>query len=179
MKGTKTMSNNNFLTLAESRFSVRSFSDKKVEKEVIEKILHAGQVAPTACNYQPQRIYVIESEEGIEKLRKCTPCHFIAPLAMLVCYDKDECWKRSFDGKVSGDIDASIVATHMMLEAAELGVGSTWVMHYIPEAVKVEFELPENLESTVLLVMGYPKEDAQPNPLHFRNKPLEETVRRV
>lgn len=166
-----------FLELAENRFSVRGFVDKKVEKEVIEKILRAGQIAPTACNYQPQRIFVIQSDEALQKLKKCTTSHFNAPLALLVCFDKNECWKRGYDGKSSGDIDASIVCTHMMLEAAELGVGSTWVMHYIPEAVKTEFELPDNLESVALLVMGYPAEDIKPSPLHFNKKAIEETVK--
>ena len=165
-----------FLELAENRFSVRQFSDKKVERDVIEKILRAGQVAPTACNFQPQRVFVIESEEALEKLRKCTMSHFHAPLAFLVCYDKKECWKREYDGKPSGEIDAAIVCTHMMLEAASLGVGSTWVMHYIPEAVEVEFELPDGLESTALLVMGYPKEGLAPGPLHSKVKPLTDTV---
>lgn len=166
-----------FLKLAENRFSVRAFSDRKIEHNVIEKILKAGQVAPTACNFQPQRIFVIESEEALEKLRKCTMSHFHAPLALLVCYDRSECWKREYDGKSSGDIDASIVCTHMMLEAASLGVGSTWVMHYIPEAVRVEFELPDSLESTALLVMGYPKEGAMPSLLHSKNKPITDTVK--
>lgn len=165
-----------FLKLAESRFSVREFADKKVEREVIEKILRAGQVAPTACNRQPQRIFVIESEKALATLKKCTGSHYNAPLAFLVCYDKDECWKRDYDGKPSGDIDASIVCTHMMLEAAELGVGSTWVMHYIPEAVRVEFALPDQLESTAILVMGYPKEGLTPSPMHGKNKPLSDTV---
>lgn len=96
---------------------------------------------------------------------------------MLVCFDKNECWKREYDKKSSGDIDASIVCTHMMLEAANLGVGSTWVMHYIPEAVREEFTLPDNLESTALLVMGYPKDVAKPSPLHLKIKPIDETVK--
>ena len=166
-----------FLELAEKRFSVRAFSDKKVEKDVIEKILHAGQVAPTACNNQPQRIFVIESQDALEKLKKCTTSHFNAPLAFLISYNKDECWKREYDGKLSGDIDASIVCTHMMLEAANLGVGSTWVMHYIPEVVKEEFALPDNLDSTAILVMGYPKEDTMPSPRHYENKAIEDTVK--
>ncbi len=165
-----------FTSLAENRYSVREFSEKKVGRETVEKILHAGQVAPTACNRQPQRICVIESEEGLAKLRKCTGSHYHAPLALLVCYDKEECWKREYDGKSSGDIDAAIVCTHMMLAAAELGVGSTWVMHYIPEAVRAEFDLHDRLEPTALLVMGYPKEGTAPSPLHFKNKPLTETV---
>ncbi len=165
-----------FSELIKSRFSVREFADRKVEREVIEKILKASQTAPTACNRQPQRIFVIESKEGLAKFRKCTRSHFYAPLAILVCFDRDECWKREYDGKSSGDIDASIVCTHMMLEASDLGVGSTWVMHYIPEAVKAEFELPDNLESVALLVMGYPKEGVTPSPLHYETKPLADIV---
>lgn len=166
-----------FFDLAENRCSVREFSARKVEKDVIEQILKAGQAAPTACNRQPQRIYVLQSEDALAKLRKCTMSHFHAPLALLVCYDKTECWQREYDGKPSGDIDASIVCTHMMLEAFELGVGSTWVMHYIPEAVREEFALPEELESTAILVMGYPKDGYTPSPMHEKNKPLTETVR--
>ena len=166
-----------FSELILKRFSVREFDGRKVERDKIEKILNAGQAAPTACNRQPQRIFVIESDDGVAKFRKCTLSHYNAPLAILVCFDKDECWKREYDGKPSGDIDASIVCTHMMLAAADLGIGSTWVMHYIPEAVKAEFSLPDNFESVALLVMGYPKEDAKPNPLHYNTKPLTDTVK--
>ena len=45
-----------FLELAKNRFSLRKFSDKKVEKEKIDYILAAMQAAPTAVNFQPQRI---------------------------------------------------------------------------------------------------------------------------
>lgn len=55
---------------------------------------------------------------------------------MLICSDRDACWIRKYDQKKSYDIDAAIVTTHMMLEAENIGVGTTWVMHFIPEAVK-------------------------------------------
>lgn len=165
-----------FLKLAEERYSVRSFSDKAVEQEKIDAILRAGQVAPTACNLQPQKILVIQSSEALEKIRKCTMCHFNAPLAILTCYDRELCWKRDYDGKTSGDIDASIVTTHMMLAAAELGIGSTWVMYFIPEAVREEFDLPENYEPVSLLAMGYPSESAKPYPGHTEKKALHDTV---
>lgn len=166
-----------FLQLASERYSVRKFSDRAIEPEALEKILQAGHVAPTACNLQPQRILVLESAEAIEKMRKCTPCHFDAPAALLVCHDKTACWKRKFDGKSSGDIDAAIVTTHMMLEAASLGVGTTWVMHFIPEAVREEFSVPEALEPTALLVMGYPAPDAAPFEGHTSFKPAAEIVK--
>lgn len=168
--------NNNFLNLAEKRFSVRQFLNKAIDEKDLNRILRAGYVAPTACNRQPQRILVINSEEGLAKLKKCTSCHFGAPAAMLVCYDKNECWKREFDAKTSGDIDASIVTTHMMLEAADLGIGTTWVMYFIPEAVREEFHIPDNIEPVALLVMGYPAQDASPFPGHSEFRPLEETV---
>ncbi len=166
----------NFLTFASERFSVRQFADKPVPEEVVDRILRAGQSAPTACNFQPQHVFVIRSEEALAKMRKCTKCHFHAPLGMLVCYDSTQSWKRKYDGQDSGWVDASIVTTHMMLEAWDLGVGSTWVMYFIPEAVKEEFELPDHLIPVALLVMGYPAVDAEVNPLHHQTKTLEETV---
>ncbi len=165
-----------FMKLAAKRYSVRKFTAQKVEQEKIELILKAGHLAPTACNNQPQKIYVLQSEAALAKLKTVTRCHFDAPLALLVCYDKNVSWKRRYDGKDSGDIDASIVTTHMMLAATALGIGSTWVMHYDPAAAKVAFDLPDNLESTAILVMGYPAEDAAPMNLHDICKPEDEIV---
>lgn len=165
-----------FLTLAKERFSVRKFAKQSVSQDVIERVLLAGQAAPTACNFQPQHVFVLQSEEALAKLRQCTRCHFDAPLAMLVCYDRLQSWKRKFDGQDSGWVDASIVTTHLMMEAWDQGVGSTWVMYFDPEAIKMEFALAENLIPAALLVMGYPAEDAQINPLHNQKKPLSETV---
>ena len=155
---------------------MRKFDSRPVAKEDIERILRAGQVAPTACNFQPQRIFVLQSEDALAKMRICTKCHFDAPLGLLVCYDSNQSWKRKFDGQDSGWVDASIVTTHMMLAAHELGVGSTWVMYFDPAAMRAEFELPENLIPAALLVMGYPASDAEVNPLHLQKKAIVETV---
>ena len=166
-----------FLKLARERYSVRKFEQRPVEREKIELILQAGHVAPTACNLQPQRILVIDGKEGLEKLKGCTKSHFDAPAALLVCYEKEACWKRMrYDGKPSGEIDASIVTTHMMLEAADIGLGSTWVMSFDPEAMRKEFSVPENYEIVALLVLGYPAPDAEPYPGHMQFKPTEEIV---
>ncbi len=165
-----------FLKLATDRFSVRKFTDTTLEKEVIEKIIKAGHIAPTGCNFQPQRILVINGEESLAKLKECTRCHFDTPCAMLICYNKDECWTRPYDGNQSGIVDASIVTTHMMLQAAELGVGSTWVMHFNPFKMREAFSIPENIEPVALLVMGYPASDVTPNERHSVYRPIEETV---
>ncbi|MDO4744075.1 MAG: nitroreductase family protein [Clostridia bacterium] len=165
-----------FLNLAGERYSVRKFEDKHLEQEVIDKILKAGHVAPTGCNYQPQRILVLNTDESIEKLKKCTKCHFDAPTAMLVCYNKDESWVRKYDGALSAPVDAGIVATHMMLMAHSIGVGSCWVMHFDPFAMREEFNIPENFEPLALLVMGYPHKDAAPIEMHSKFRPLDEVV---
>lgn len=165
-----------FLKLATDRYSVRKFSDKIVEKEVIDKILEAGRIAPTGCNYQPQRILIINDNKSLEKLKDCTRCHFDAPCAMLVCYNKDECWTRPYDGRQSGVVDASIVTTHLMLQAWELGVGSTWVMHFDPLRMRETFGIPENIDPVALLVMGYPATDAIPNERHTTCRAMEEIV---
>lgn len=163
-----------FQELAAKRYSARGFRQMPISKAEIEKILMAGNAAPTAHNNQPQEIIVVHSQEGLEALRKCTECHYNAPLAFVICYNREKCWVRGYDQKHSGDIDASIVATHMMLEAADLGIGSTWIMHFIPEAIRVEFELPDNVEPVAILIMGYT--DAEPSKDHFKRRNLDEYV---
>ena len=172
-KGEKEM---DFLNLAAERYSVRKFKEEAITQEELDKILKAGYLAPTAKNLQPQRIMVINSEEALEKLQKSTKCHFGTKTALVICYNKEEGYTRPYDGKTSGEIDASIVTTHMMLQAASLGIGTTWVMHFRPEVLRSEFEIPENLEPTAILVMGYPAEDAEPSPMHNQFRPMEEIV---
>ncbi|MBO2516964.1 MAG: nitroreductase [Clostridiales bacterium] len=164
------------LKLMEERYSVRSFSDRAVEDEKIEAILQAGRLAPTACNNQPQKILVLKSRESLELWQKCTKCHFNEQLVMIVCYDRQQAWTREYDGQDSGFVDASIITTHMMLEAANEGIGSTWIMYFIPEAVREEFHLPENLVPVSVLAMGYASEKAAPSPRHGLRKPLTDTV---
>lgn len=166
-----------FLQLAKERYSVRKFSSKKVEKEKLDLILEAGRFAPTALNYQPQRILVLDTEESLTKLKLCTRYHFNAPLALLVCYDSTVSWKRSFDNIEMGDVDASVVATHMMLQVAELGLGTTWVGGFNPDIIRETFELPEYLIPVAILPIGYPSSDSVPHPqLHYNRYDIKETV---
>ena len=148
-----------FLQLAEERYSVRHYSQKEIESEKLDKILRAAQVAPTAANYQPQRIFVLKSEEALEKAKTVTPYCFNAPVVLLICYDKDVSWK-AVDGHDSGVVDASIAITQMMLEAWDLGIGSVWVRGYDKRVLDEVFDLPSNLESVALLPIGYPSEKA-------------------
>lgn len=165
-----------FEQLISDRYSVRSFMPEHLPQQVIDKILEAGHKAPTGCNYQPQRILVLNTDESISKLRNCTKCHFSAPTAMLVCHNRTESWKRPYDGALSSPVDAVIVTTHMMLAAHNEGVGCCWVMHFDPSAMRETFDIPENIEPCALLVMGYPSEEAAPLELHFKSRPVDEVV---
>lgn len=146
-----------FLNIAKSRYSVRSYINKKVEKEKLDKILEAAHIAPTAANLQPVRLLVVQEESGLTKIGKAANI-YNAPLAVIVCSDHAKAWKRPFDGKLTIDIDASIVTDHMMLEATELGLGTVWVCYFKPDIIKSEFDLPEGLEPINILVIGYTDE---------------------
>lgn len=143
-----------FLELARNRYSVRSYSEQKVEREKLRLILEAGRLAPTAANYQPVRLIVVRKEEGIAKIQKAANIYGTS-LAIIVCADDEKAWERPYDKKRSGEIDASIVTDHMMLEAAQLGLGSVWIGCFKPDIIKKEFRIPENLEPVSILAVGY------------------------
>ena len=125
-----------FMTLARERFSVLLYEQRPVSPELIRQILNAALAAPTACNRQPQRILVIDNDELRAKLNRAVPSPYFVPLAFLVCYDRRQAWIRTSDSKSSGEIDAAIVTTHMMLQATDLGLGSIWVMSWDPDQIR-------------------------------------------
>jgi nitroreductase len=165
-----------FLDIAKKRYSVRKYNSKKVEEEKLLKILEAGRIAPTGANYQPQRIIVVQKEEGMERLKKCANIYG-APLALIVCGDHAASWKRPFDKKDILDIDVSIVTDHMMLQATELGLGTVWICYFDPEALKKEFNLPEGVEPVNILAVGYAAaEGGDPDRHEKARKPLKDIV---
>ena len=142
-----------FLSLAKKRYACRKYAPAKVEQEKLDIILEAGRVAPTGANRQPQRLIVVRSQEGMERLARCTR-DFGAPCAVIVCADTGEAWTRKYDGKTIGDIDASIVTDHMMLAAASLGLDTLWICMFKPETVREEFRLPEHVEPVNILLIN-------------------------
>lgn len=167
--------NKDFLTVAQERYSVRKFTDTPVGQDLIDKIIEAGKVAPTAVNSQPQKIYVATSAESVAKLNTLSPCLYGASQCFIVCYNTDNACKRGENGTY-GEIDATIVLTHMMLEAANLGIGTCPVGYFDPAKLKAEFGLPDNIVPVLLLPFGYAAEDAVPSERHSEFRPLEETV---
>ena len=156
-----------FLELAKARYSVRTFKTEPVETEKLNAILEAGKVAPTACNNQPQKIYVVKEEEKRARLGEVCPCTFNAPVILVIGFDKTRDWKNKLmPGYGSGETDAAIVCTHMMLEAWEQGIGSCWVGWFNADTISEVLGLPENIQVTALLPIGYAADDAKPALLH-------------
>ena len=170
---------NDFSQLARERFSARSFDPTRdVTEEQINKILKAGLDAPTAVNYQPFRIWVFRSAEAKEKLLTATKMKFIgdAPVIFAIGGKEEGAWVRPYDEKNFADVDASIVATHMMLEIHDLGLGSTWIGHF--DAAKVQELFPETAGYSLiaLLPAAYMAEDCKPSERHLMSKTESELV---
>ena len=167
-----------FLELAKERYSERYFDSKPVEDEKLKLILEAGRIAPTGCNYQPQRIYVIQSEEAMKKAVSTKASLSGCPVVLLVCYDKEEVWQNPREeGYNCGEQDASAVAASMMFEAEELGVHSLWIRGFDSQDVIEAFDLPSNHVPVMMLALGYPSEKSHPAHLHGKRKAIEETVK--
>lgn len=168
----------NFIELAKSRYSVRSFSEKQIENEKLNTILEAAKAAPTAANRQPQKIYVLQSAEALEKINSVCSCIFGAPTVIMITADETQTWNNPFSHNYNtGDIDCSIVCTHIMLQAWELGIGSCWVGYFDIKKVEKAMGLPENEKIVAILPLGYPSEQSQPSPMHYSRKELESTVK--
>ena len=165
-----------FTDVIEKRYSCKNYSARKVEDEKLTAILNAGRVAPTAKNFQEQRIYVVRSEEGLAKIDAATPCRYGAPVCLVVAYDRSNMFTYPGGKHTSGAEDAAIVATHMLLAAANAGVDSCWINFFDPEKLAAELGLPENEEVLMLMDFGYAAEGAGPLANHGLRKPLEETV---
>lgn len=143
-----------FIELAKKRYSVRNYQGVTVEKEKLDTILQAGRVAPTASNLQPVHLVVANDSASLKKLSKGTNAHQ-APLAIIVCTDKNTSWVRPFDNHSMADIDATIVTDHMMMCAEDLGLASCWLTYFDPQIIRNEFNIPANYIPVNILAIGY------------------------
>ncbi len=165
-----------FLDLAKDRYSCRKFSNKPVEQEKIDKIIEAAMVAPTAANLQPFRIWQASKKETIDKIAKATPFTFGVSLILVVGANKSRAYNRNFDGKNFAEIDASIVATHIMMEIQDLGLATTWIGHFDPVALNKEFPEMRKYEVVGLFPIGYAAEDAKISELHYSSRTKDELL---
>ncbi len=165
-----------FNKVIEERYSCKSFDVRRVENQLLDQILEAGRLAPTAMNFQEQHIYVAQSKEALSKIDKVTPCRYGASTVLIVTFDKTNVYTYPGEKRDSGVEDATIVATHLMLAAKAVGIDSCWINFFDPEVVAHEFNLPENEEVLMFLDLGYATQDAKPLPSHNNRKALSETV---
>ena len=165
-----------FKEVIRNRYSCKKYSDRAVEPEKLENILEAGRLAPTAKNLQEQHVYVLQSKETLAEIDKLTPCRYGAPVVLAVAFDRNNVFTYPGGKRDSGVEDATIVATHMILAAADEGLDSCWINFLDPEKTAEALGLPENEEILMLMDIGYAAEGAGPLPNHDSRKPLSETV---
>ena len=165
-----------FFDVVKNRYSCKKFDGRQVDAAQLKAILEAGRLAPTAKNLQEQKIYVVQSAQGLAKIDAVTGCRYGAPTVLIVAFEKNNVVVYPGGKRDSGVEDAAIVATHMMLAAKAAGVESCWLNFFDPEAVAKEFALPENEEVLMLLDLGYAAEGAKPLATHSQRKALSETV---
>lgn len=165
-----------FLQLAKSHFSVRKYKSTSVEEEKLLKVLEAGQVAPSAANFQPWHFIVVEEKDTLEKLYLGYNREWIkqAPIIIVVCADHSQSWKRAANSKDSADIDIAIAVDHMTLMATELELGTCWICNFDVKKCSEILGLPKHIEPAVILPLGYPDTEM---PIKKR-KPLLEIVHR-
>lgn len=163
-----------FLQLARQRYSCRAYTDQPVPDDKLNALCEAARLAPTGCNKQAQRLFIFKSPDALAKIRSCTHSHFNAPVVFLVCYDSSDLWHRSYDNWDTGYTDAASAVSHILLAAADLGLGSCWVGSFDPKQVRSLFGLPDSYVPAALIPVGYPA--AGPCPLHDDRRPLGDFV---
>jgi len=168
-----------FLKLVQERYSCKKMNGEKITEQQLNIILEAGRWAPTAKNLQEQRIYVVESAEGLAKIDSVTPCRYGASTVLVVAWNKNNVFTYPGGQRNSGCEDATIVATHMMLAAKSVGVESCWINFFDPEKTAQVLGLPNNEEVLMMLNLGFPADGGQPLANHASRKPISETVTRL
>ena len=165
-----------FMETVKNRYSCKKFDSRPVPQDKLNAILEAGRLAPTAKNLQEQHIYVAQTPQALAKIDGVTPCRYGASTVLVVAFDRNNTFTYPGGKRNSGVEDASIVATHMILAAANAGVDSCWVNFFDPEQLAKELGLPENEEILMIMDLGHAAPGAGPLPNHGSRKPLADTV---
>jgi nitroreductase len=166
-----------FGELIAKRYSVRAYKADPVPEELLERVLGAARLAPTAANRQPFRVFVVRTAGREEELGRVYHRHWFtqAPLILCVCTVPAQAWVRRFDGKCYADVDAAIAMDHMILAAAEAGLGTCWIAAFDPAAAREVLNLPEGVEPVLFTPLGFPADVPKPK----ERKPLAELVQRI
>lgn len=143
------------------RRSVRSFLDKEIPKEVINKIIEALIWAPSAGNLQARKFFFISNIELKRQIAKAALNQtFIseAPLVIVGCVDRDRIYPRYGERgiKLYAIQDVACSITNAMLVACENGLGTVWIGAFREDEVSKILHLPDYLRPVVILPIGYP-----------------------
>src|SRR5512145_2882093 len=161
-----------FFDLINKRYSVRAYRPTPVEDEKLNKVLEAARLAPTAANRQPFQIIVTHVAGKEDALGRVYHREWFtqAPLVLCICGVHRQGWVRSYDSLNATTIDTAIVMTHILLAAADLGLGTCWIGAFNPEAASDFFQLPAEVEPVALTPLGYAADNLRPK----ERKPLQE-----
>jgi nitroreductase len=164
-----------YTELLAARYSVRAYRPDPVEDVKLQAVLEAARLAPTAANRQPFKLIVLHTAGRKEEIGRIyhRPWFVQAPLVIAVCAVASEAWVRESDRFNARLIDAAIVADHLILAAANMGLGTCWIAAFNVEAARKVLQLPEGVEPVIFTPLGYPAD--QPSP-RIR-KSLDELVR--
>ena len=165
-----------FNEVLQRRYSCRSFAPKAVEQEKVSRILEAGRIAPTAVNKQPVHVWAVSDPDTLGAIRDVTRSNYGAPLILVVGCRPSEAWIRRYDGKNGAEVDASIVATYLMLAAENEGLATLWVGSFDPALLKGILPDTEGYEFVAMINVGYPSPESKPSPMHGVRKFMEEFV---
>lgn len=170
------MQKTNFIELAEKRRSVRAYKPDEVPEEMLQTVLEAGRLAPSAVNKQPWRFIVVRGETTRRALGAAYAREWFwkAPAILVLCILPNEAWVRAYDGKNYAMVDGALAMDHMMLAAAELGLGTCWIGSFDPSALREILGLPDGVEVVGMTPLGFP--DVEQNPRVRSRRPLGETV---
>jgi nitroreductase len=165
-----------FQELIRKRYSVRAYKPDPVEEDKLARILEAARLAPTAANRQPFRVLVVQTKGREEELRRIYGRDWFtqAPLVLAVCALPAESWVRRADGWNAAEVDATIAMTHVVLAAAEEGLGTCWIAAFDPVAAREVLGLPADVIPSAFTPLGYPAD----SPAHKKRRLLPELVRR-
>ena len=165
-----------FRELAAARYSVRAYRPDPVPEPLLREVLETARLAPSACNRQPFRIVVLRTagrEAGLLRVYP-KPWFVEAPLVLAVCAVPGEAWVRSrHDGWSAAETDATIATDHLLLGAADRGLGTCWVAAFDPAAARELLGLPEGVVPVAFTPLGWPADAPGPK----ERRPLEELVR--
>lgn len=150
-----------------SRASVRSYQDKAVENDKVEKLLRAGMAAPSAVNKQPWHFVVVTDKQVLASLAEANPHAEYAkeaPLAIVVCGDMDKALEG--EAREFWVQDCSAATQNILLAAHGMGLGAVWTGAYPSmercNAIAKVLQLPQTMIPLNIIVLGYPDGNVKP-----------------